>query len=65
LRLIKLYTFKGDIILDPFIGSGTTAIAAKKLGRKYIGYDISKEYCKLAEDRIKKEFSQKTLKNAA
>ncbi len=64
-RLIKLYTFKGDIVLDPFMGSGMTAIAAKKIGRKYIGYDISKEYCELAEERIKKEFSQKTLKSAA
>ena len=64
LRLIKLYTFKGDVVLDPFMGSGQTAIAAKKLGRRYIGYDISKEYCKLAEDRIKNEFAQKTLKNA-
>ena len=64
LRLIKLYTFKGDVVLDPFMGSGQTAIAAKKLGRRYIGYDINKEYCKLAEDRIKNEFAQKTLKNA-
>ena len=63
-RLIKLYTFKGDVILDPFIGSGTTAIAAKKLNRHYIGYDTDIEYCKIAEARIKKEFAQKTLKSA-
>lgn len=63
LRLIKLYTFKGDIILDPFMGSGQTAIAAKKLGRRYVGYDVSKEYCKLAEERIRNEFAQKNLKN--
>jgi len=62
-RLIKLYTFKGDVVLDPFVGSGTTAIAAKRLARNYMGYDISKEYCKLAENRIKKEFSQQTLKH--
>src|SRR3989344_7659174 len=62
-RLIKLYTFKGDIVLDPFMGSGTTAIAARRLDRKYVGYDISKEYCKLAEDRIKAEFEQKSLRN--
>lgn len=61
-RLIKLYTFKGDVVLDPFMGSGTTAIASRKLERKYVGYDINKEYCKLAEARIKKEFAQKTLK---
>lgn len=48
-----------DIILDPFMGSGTTAIAAKKLGRKYIGIDISPEYCKTAEDRIKKGYFEK------
>jgi len=55
-RLIQLYTFKGDIILDPFIGSGQTAIAAIKIGRHYIGYDTNKEYVKLAERRIE-EFS--------
>lgn len=43
---------KGDLILDPFMGSGTTAIAAKKLGKKYIGIDVSKDYCKKAETRI-------------
>ena len=64
-RLIKLYSFPKQIILDPFVGSGTTCIAAKRLGRKYIGYDISKKYCKLAENRIKKEFAQKTLKAIA
>lgn len=43
----------GDLILDPFIGSGTTAVAAKKLGKKYIGIDISQDYCDRAEERIK------------
>lgn len=62
-RLIKLYTFKGDVILDPFIGSGTTAIAAKSLNRHYVGYDTNREYCKIAEARIKTEFTQKTLKS--
>ena len=51
-RLIQLYSFKNDIILDPFIGSGTTAISALKSGRKFVGYDISKEYINLAEKRI-------------
>ncbi|MBI5754075.1 site-specific DNA-methyltransferase [Candidatus Peregrinibacteria bacterium] len=41
-----------DVILDPFMGSGTTAVVAKKLGRKYIGIEISPEYCKMAENRI-------------
>ena len=43
---------EGDIVYDPFIGSGTTALAAKKLNRSYIGSEISKEYCALAESRI-------------
>jgi site-specific DNA-methyltransferase (adenine-specific) len=53
-RLIQLYTFEGDIVLDPFIGSGQTAIAAIKTGRHYIGYDTNAEYVKLAEKRIRK-----------
>ena len=51
-RLIQLYTFTGDIILDPFMGSGTTAMAALQGGRKYIGYENDPEYVKLAEGRI-------------
>ncbi|HQP08899.1 MAG TPA: site-specific DNA-methyltransferase [Anaerolineaceae bacterium] len=51
-RLIQLYTFTGDIILDPFIGSGTTAVAALMSGRKYIGYEINPQYAELAEARI-------------
>jgi site-specific DNA-methyltransferase (adenine-specific) len=51
-RLIQLYSFKNDIILDPFMGSGTTAISALKSDRKYIGFEISKEYIELAEKRI-------------
>ena len=51
-RLIHLYSFKGDIILDPFIGSGTTAIAAVKAERKYIGYETDIKYIELAESRL-------------
>lgn len=43
----------GDIVLDPFMGSGTTAVSCKKLGRNYIGFEISDKYCKIAEERIK------------
>lgn len=51
-RLIQLYTYAGDIVLDPLMGSGSTAVAAIKSGRKYVGYDNNPEYVKLAEDRI-------------
>lgn len=51
-RLIQLYTFEGDIVLDPFIGSGQTAIAAMRTKRHYVGYEINPQYVKLAERRI-------------
>jgi site-specific DNA-methyltransferase (adenine-specific) len=60
-RLIEFYSYKGDIILDPFIGSGTTAIAALKMQRNFIGYEISKEFCKLANRRIKEIKTQTQL----
>ncbi len=52
-RLIQLYSFTTDIILDPFMGSGTTAIAALKSNRNYVGFEISKEYIRLIEQRVK------------
>ncbi len=52
-RLIQLNTFEEEVILDPFVGSGQAAIAAIKTNRHYVGYDISEEYVKLAERRIK------------
>ncbi|MEP7323371.1 MAG: site-specific DNA-methyltransferase, partial [Saprospiraceae bacterium] len=57
-RLIQLYSFKGDIILDPFMGSGTTALSAVKSERKFVGYDISKEYVALSEKRLHSYISQ-------
>lgn len=51
-RLINLYSFEGDIILDPFMGSGTTAVAALKNKRRFVGYDISEEYVKIANERL-------------
>ena len=51
-RLIQLYTFKGDVVLDPFMGSGSAAVAAVKSERKYLGYDIDPEYIRIAEERI-------------
>jgi len=50
--LIVLGSRKGDIILDPFAGSGTTLISAKMLNRHYIGYEINKEYCEIAKQRL-------------
>ncbi len=61
-RLIQLYSFKGDIILDPFMGSGTTAVAAIKSDRKFVGYEISQEYIQLAKKRVKPLMEQTTLK---
>ena len=60
-RAIELYTFKEEVVLDPFMGSGSTAIAALKTGRHFVGYDISQEYVDIANKRIKKETSQKSL----
>src|SRR4030066_788596 len=60
-RLIQLYTFKKDVVLDPFCGSGSACLAALKDGRHYIGYDIEPEYEKLANQRIKAYSSQKNL----
>lgn len=51
-RLIQLYTFTDDVILDPFMGSGSTALAAKKANRSYIGYEIEPDYITLAEQRL-------------
>jgi DNA modification methylase len=52
-RLIKLYTYKNEIVLDPFAGSGTTCKVAYELGRKSIAVEISKSYCNLIEKKIK------------
>ena len=49
---ILSWSSQGDIVYDPFVGSGTTAYVAKKLGRKYIGSEISLEYCKMIEERL-------------
>lgn len=51
-RCIQLYTYRGDVVLDPFAGSGTSCLAARQDGRHYVGYEISAEYCQLAEARL-------------
>ena len=51
-RLIELYTYKGDLVLDPFIGSGSTAVAAVEAGRHYVGFDTEQSYIDLARERL-------------
>lgn len=51
-RLIHMYSYVGDVVLDPFMGSGTTAEAAIVTRRKYVGYEIEQKYVKLAQDRL-------------
>lgn len=52
-RLLLMTTDEGDIVLDPFIGTGTTALAAKKLGRTYIGIDIDQNYVEITKDKLR------------
>ena len=54
-RLIELFTYKGDLVLDPFLGAGTTAVASVMTDRRYIGYETDKKYVKIARERIKIE----------
>jgi site-specific DNA-methyltransferase (adenine-specific) len=54
-RLIDLYTYRGDVVLDPFMGSGTTAVAAVRTGRRYLGYDTDEGYAKAARARVAAE----------
>ncbi len=54
-ELIEEYSKEGDTILDPFFGSGTTGVAAVRMGRHFIGIEISPNYCKIAEKRIQEE----------
>lgn len=53
LPLITAYSKKGDLVLDPFIGSGTTAVAARQLSRKYIGIKINQTYASIAQERLR------------
>jgi DNA modification methylase len=59
-RLIAMYTFRaapehgfaGDIVLDPLAGSGTTCVAARRLGRRFLGIDLNPDFCRLAAERV-------------
>jgi len=60
-RLIQLYTFRGDVVLDPFVGSGSTCVAAIKAERHFVGFDIEKKYIEVANKRIEKFLKQRHL----
>lgn len=61
-RVLKLFSFENDIVLDPFNGAGTTTKVARQLNRRFLGIDISEEYTKKALQRLKEVIHQKTLK---
>ena len=54
-RLLRFYTYRGDVVLDPFIGSGTTAVAAVRNDRRFVGYETDPTYVELARERIAAE----------
>jgi hypothetical protein len=58
-RLILLYTYPGDLVLDPFVGSGSTCVAAALTRRHYVGYDIDGEYVALAKERVRQELERR------
>ncbi|MHB1712812.1 MAG: DNA-methyltransferase, partial [Acidimicrobiales bacterium] len=63
-RLIELYTFGGDLVLDPFLGSGSTAVAAARTGRRYAGYDTEPTYIAIANDRVTEELTARSERSA-
>lgn len=60
-RVLKLFSYEGDVVLDPFNGAGTTTVVAYKFNRHYLGIDISDAYCKTAEDRIHRSVKNSVL----
>jgi site-specific DNA-methyltransferase (adenine-specific) len=62
-RIVLMSTDENDIVLDPFMGTGTTAIAAKKLNRKYMGIEIDEKYCEIANNKLKSENSISKIGN--
>jgi modification methylase len=63
--LIRLYTFAGDLVLDPFMGSGSALVAAARLGRRYVGYDLDPEYVEIARRRVAAEAEEPAAAPAA
>ncbi|MBQ4235526.1 MAG: site-specific DNA-methyltransferase [Treponema sp.] len=64
-KLILASTKEGDVVFDPFLGSGTSSVTAKKLNRKYCGIELNEEYCLLAEKRLKKADDDKSIQGYA
>jgi site-specific DNA-methyltransferase (adenine-specific) len=62
--LIELTSIEGQLVLDPFCGSGSTLVAAKNLNREYLGFDISKEYVDIANQRLTAELQLFTATNS-
>jgi site-specific DNA-methyltransferase (adenine-specific) len=58
LRFIDLYTFRGDLVLDPFLGAGATAVAAARRGRRFAGYDTDASYVAIAQERVERELAR-------
>ena len=59
-QLIRLYTFEDDLVLDPFMGSGSTLVAAARLGRRYVGYDLDAGYVEIARERVAQALASTT-----
>ncbi len=64
-KLILASSNPGDVVLDPFLGSGTTSVAAKKLGRRFLGIEIDEEYCCLAEKRLERADADRSIQGYA
>jgi site-specific DNA-methyltransferase (adenine-specific) len=60
-RIIKASSDKGDVVIDPFVGSGTTCVAAKELGRQWIGIDSNPEYIKMSKKRINQDYFRDSI----
>jgi adenine-specific DNA-methyltransferase len=60
-RVVKVSSNEGDVVLDPFLGSGTTAVACQQTGRKFVGFELRESYCQIAVDRLRNLAAQPTL----